>query len=130
MKTFLSVDPWDLMATTAEASLDQFSGELGATGVMVARFLGRRFSMPFEVVAYERPHHSAIRSDGGPFPIRGEYTFNPVGGGTRITLLLEGETKGFFKMADALLGPVFKRGMRADLANLKTLLEARAGQAA
>ncbi len=36
MKTFLSVDPWDLMASDAAALLDRFSGELGATGVSVS----------------------------------------------------------------------------------------------
>ncbi len=104
--------------------------EVGATGVMTARFLGRRFEVPFEVVAYERPYRSAIRSGGGPFPLRGEYTFEPVEGGTRVRLSMEGTTQGFFKLADSLVGPMFKRGMRADLANLKTLLEARAGRAA
>ncbi len=57
-------------------------------------------------------------------------TFEPVEGGTRVTLSVDGSTQGFFKLADSLLGPMFNRGMRADLANLKTLLEARAGRAA
>ncbi len=104
--------------------------ELGATGVMTARFLGRRFELPFEVVEYERPLRSAIRSSGGPFPMRGAYVFEPVESGTRVTSSMEASTKGFFKLADSLLGPMFKRGMRADLANLKTLIEARAGRAA
>ena len=104
--------------------------ELGATGVMTARFLGRRFQLPFEVVEYERPRRSAIRSSSGPFPINGAYTFEQVERGTRVASSMEGSTNGFFKLADSLLGPMVKRGMRADLANLKTLLEARAGRAA
>ena len=103
---------------------------LGATGVMTVRFLGRRFEMPFEVIEHDPPLRSAIKFDGGPFPIRGEYTLEPAEGSTRITSLMEGSTGGFFKLADSLLAPMFKRAMRSDLANLKTLLEARAGRAA
>ena len=104
--------------------------ELGATGTMTVRFLGRRFDMPFEVIEHDSPHRSAIKFSGGPFPLRGEYRFEIVESGTRVTSLTEGSTGGFFKLADSLLAPMFKRAMRADLANLKTLLEARAGRAA
>ena len=58
----------------------------------VAKFLGRRFETPMEVVAHEPPRRHSDRSTGGPF--EQEYTFvveETEGGGTRLTQVAEGE---------------------------------------
>ena len=103
---------------------------VGATGRMIVRFLGKRVDLTFEVTDHAPPVNSAIRLVGGPFEVISAYTFESVEGGTKVTTVSEGSTNGFFKLTDSLLAPMFKRELRADFANLKTLLEAKAGRAA
>ncbi len=92
----------------------------------VGKFLGRRFETPFEVSSYEPNRRYTHRATGGPLP-RQEwtYTYEEVSGGTRLTRVAEGEPSGFFKLADPLIERALKRQVRADLENLKDLLEAR-----
>jgi uncharacterized protein YndB with AHSA1/START domain len=92
----------------------------------VAKFLGRRFETPMEVTAHEPPRRHSDRSTGGPF--EQEYTFlleEAAGGGTRLTQVGEGEPGGFFRLVGPLLEMAGRRQFRADLGNLKDLLEAR-----
>ncbi len=91
----------------------------------VAKFLGRRFETPMEVTAHESPRRHSDRSTGGPF--EQEYTFileETAGGGTRLTEVAEGEPGGFFRLVGPLLEMAGRRQFRADLGNLKDLLEA------
>ena len=106
-------------------------GELreGARFTTVAKFLGRRFETPMEVTAHEPPRRHSDRSTGGPFPQ--EYTFvleETAGGGTRLTEVAEGEPGGFFRLVGPLLEMAGRRQFRADLGNLKDLLEAGASR--
>jgi uncharacterized protein YndB with AHSA1/START domain len=60
---------------------------------------------------------------------RGEWTsefteFEPVEGGTRFTMIGEGETGGFFKLAEPILNRMWQRQLESMLANLKDILEA------
>ena len=92
----------------------------------VAKSLGRTFETPLEVTAQEPPRRQSARSTGGPF--LQEYTYileEAAGGGTRLTLVAEGEPGGFFRLVGPLLQRAGSRQFRADLATLKDLLEAR-----
>ena len=92
----------------------------------VAKFLGRTFETPLEVTAQEPPRRQSARSIGGPF--LQEYTYileEAAGGGTRLTLVAEGEPGGFFRLVGPLLRDAGSRQFRADPATLKDLLEAR-----
>src|SRR5918995_2023022 len=63
----------------------------------VAKFLGRRFETPFEVVSYEPPRRSSHRSTGGPFPQQWTRTFEQTAaGGTRLSQGGGGGPGGFF----------------------------------
>ncbi len=91
----------------------------------VAKFLGRRFETPLEVTTHDPPRRHSDRSTGGPFPQ--EYTFileETAEGRTRLTQLAEGEPGGFFRLVGPLLEMAGRRQFRADLGNLKDLLEA------
>ena len=103
---------------------------VGGTGRMVVRFLGKRVDLTFEVTDHAPPASAAIKLVGGPFEVTSAYTFEPVEGGTKVTTVSEGSTNGFFNLEDSLLAPMIKRELRADFANLKMLLEAKAGRAA
>ena len=92
----------------------------------VAKFLGRRFETPLEVTAHDPPRRHSDRSTGGPFPQEYTYILEEVaGGGTRLTLVAEGEPGGFFRLVGPLLQRAGSRQFRADLATLKDLLETR-----
>ena len=100
--------------------------EEGARFTTVAKFLGRRFETPFEVIVHDRPRRHTDRSTGGPFPQEFTHIFDEVeGGGTRLTEVTDAEPGGFFRLAGPLLEIAGRRQFRADLETLKDLLEAR-----
>lgn len=93
-------------------------------------FLGRPFEGNLEIIARE-PHRSyATRMTEGPFPLEARYTLKPVDCATQLTLLVQGEPGGFFKLAEPLVVSMAKRSYESDLHNLKEMLEAQAVQVA
>jgi uncharacterized protein YndB with AHSA1/START domain len=92
-------------------------------------FLGRPFEGNLEIIARE-PHRSyATKMVEGPFPLEARYTLEPSEGGTQLTLVVQGEPGGFFKLAEPLVVSLAKRSYESDLHNLKEMLEAQAVQA-
>ncbi len=98
----------------------------GSTGLQVIRFLGRRMEIEFLITDSEPDRKWSVKSTGGPVSFEQTATYEPVDGGTRLNFAMEGDAKGFFKLADPLLARMGKRQMQADFGNLKDLLEARA----
>ena len=100
--------------------------EEGARFTTVAKFLGRRFETPFEVIVHDPPRRHTDRSTGGPFPQEFTHIFEEVEGGrTRLTEVTDAEPGGFFRLAGPLLEIAGRRQFRADLETLKDLLEAQ-----
>ena len=105
------------------------AGELlgeGAKFTGVHKFLGQRLEEQTEVTAYEPNRHVRYWSTGGPMPVEFNYIFEEVpGAGTRLTVSMDTQPKGFFK----LIGPVFrsalKRKFRNDLQTTEEVLEAQ-----
>jgi carbon monoxide dehydrogenase subunit G len=92
-----------------------------------AKFLGRRFETPFEVSDHEPDRRHSDTSRGGPFEQEYTYTLEETGGGgTRLTWVAEAEPGGFFRLVGPLLERAGRRQFRADLQNLKDLLETEA----
>ena len=58
------------------------------------------------------------------------YTLEPAENGTQLTLVIEGQPGGFFKMAEPLVVRLAKRSYEEDLNNLKEMLEAQAVEVA
>lgn len=96
--------------------------KVGSRIAFVAHFLGRRIAYTYEVRALDA-EHLRMSTEEGPFPMETEYTWEPVAGGTRMTLRNRGEPSGFFSMAAPLMSMAMRRATSADLARLKTLLE-------
>lgn len=105
---------------------------LGVGSVVRGRFtfLGRPFDGNLEIILHEPHRRYATRLIEGPFPLEARYTLEPAGNGTDLTLVIEGEPGGFFKLAEPLLVSLAKRSYEADLNNLKEMLEAQAVQVA
>jgi uncharacterized protein YndB with AHSA1/START domain len=93
-------------------------------------FLGRPFQGNLEILARVPQRSYATRLVEGPFPLEAHYTLEPTEGGTHLTLLVEGQPGGFFKLAEPLVVSLAKRSYESDLHNLKDMLEAQAVQAA
>ena len=99
---------------------------VGTTFRGVNQFLGRRMEWTSEVTEYEPNRKMGQKITSGPMLIEQSLTFEPVEGGTRFTLVGEGETGGFFKLAEPIVNRTMQRQMEGNLANLKDILEAQA----
>lgn len=105
---------------TSEGSL-----RIGSTYVQVAKFLGRRIESAFEVIDYQPNRLVKATSTSGSFPITFTRIVEPSEGGAKVTAIIEGDPKGFFKLAEPFLGRLVQRTVDADYARLKALLEAQ-----
>lgn len=91
-----------------------------ATGTM----MGRRLVTLVEVTGLEPDRTFAFTGVTGPFTAHNRYTFESVGGGTRVTDTAESELKGPLRLIDPLLGRMMRRQFEVNLAALKDRLEA------
>jgi uncharacterized membrane protein len=98
---------------------------VGTTWRLVRKVLGQRLEAESEVIEYELNRNYGQRSKS-PFPVEVRQTYEAVEGGTRISITLEAEPGGFFKLAEPLLKSTAKRDIDAEFANLKDLMEAHA----
>ncbi len=99
---------------------------VGTTWRVVQKALGQRIEGEVEVTEYEPNRKCAQKSKSGPIPAKIWQTFEPVEGGTRVSLVLEAEPGGFFKLAEPLLMSMLKRSIETDFANVRDLMEAHA----
>jgi uncharacterized membrane protein len=99
---------------------------VGTTYRYVTQLLGRRIEADGEIIEYEPNRKYSFESTSGPFPIEGELTCEAAEGGTKVTLAVEADIDGFFKMAEPLVVRTIKKQFEADVGNLKELLEAQA----
>jgi hypothetical protein len=90
----------------------------------VASFLGRRIEYALKVMQHEPGRIIVMDSVRGPFKMRVTYAFeDEAGSGTRVINRVEGESSGFYGLADALMAVQVRRSLRRDLKTLKRLLE-------
>ena len=89
------------------------------------KLLGRRFETTLEVTEYEPNRRFALRSVSGPIQFRVDHSFEPANGGTKLTVEGEGESGGFFKLAEPLVIRQVERQTKNDFQTLKELLEER-----
>ena len=61
----------------------------------------------------------------GPMPAEGIFNFEDIDGATKITMTMEVQIGGFFKLAEPLVVRMFKSQLEAEYANLKDLLESQ-----
>ena len=87
------------------------------------KWLGRRFQGTARVTEFEPNRKWAYQSLDGPFQLELHCSFAEAPGGTRLTMFVEGDDKGFFKMAGPILAGMAKRMQEEDLKRLKRVLE-------
>ena len=96
---------------------------VGSRAQRVATFLGRRIEYVLEVVEFERDSLLVMKSIKGPFPMKVTYRFHDAAEGTRMSIRVEGDATGFFRIAAPLLAQAVRRNVSKDLLGLKSLLE-------
>ena len=97
---------------------------IGATIREVRRFLGRNLETAFTVTEYEPDSTVGFKSTSWPIPMRAYYSLEESGDGAKVTMVVEAELTGVFKMTEPLVVQTAKRQMDADIARLKEILEA------
>lgn len=97
---------------------------IGTTLKEVRRLLGRNMETAFTITDYEPDSKLGFKSTSGPIPMRAYYTLDGSGEGTKVTMTVEAELTGIFKMTEPLVVHTAKRQMDTDIAKLKEILEA------
>ena len=115
---------WHTGMLEAEQSSEGPVG-VGTTYRGVSQSMGQRMEWTSEVTAYEPDKKMAQRLHSGPMLFDQIFAVEPVEGGTKFTLGGEGETGGFFKLAEPILKRRMQKEMEGNLSNLKGILEAR-----
>lgn len=95
---------------------------LGRRGRMAMKTFGRRMEYLDEVTAYEPGRQIAHRTIEGPIDLDTACLCEPADGGCRTTIVAEAD-KMFGRLLDPLVARLMRRGFKADLANLKAILE-------
>ena len=114
--------------TQWQGGLDQIIPEgpqdvVGARYTEVRKFMGQEMRSTLEVTAYEKNVKWGSRLLKGPVPYEAMVTFEAQGGGTKMTTQVEGEPKGFFKLAEGPLQGQLQKSLDEDGQRLKKLLE-------
>ena len=87
------------------------------------KFLGVKVPVTLTVTEHEPPMRSAV-DVSGPVQGRGSYRLEPFDGGTRVTMTMETDAHGFFKLAEAVFVRMARRDMATSCGHLKDILEA------
>jgi uncharacterized membrane protein len=95
----------------------------GATYRYTSTMIGQRMDTQGTVITYDAPRDYAWRATSGPFPMSGGIKCETVEGGTRVTLYVDAEPGGFFKLAEPLLMSSTKKQFEGDLQKMKTWME-------
>jgi len=96
---------------------------VGSKFTEVRKFMGQEMKSAMEVTAFETNSKWAAKVLKGPVPYEVTATFVPEGSGTRMTTVVEGEPKGFFKVAEGMMKGQLEKSLQEDGERLKKLLE-------
>ncbi len=97
---------------------------IGTTIREVRRLMGRNMETSFAVTEYEPDHRLGFKSTSGPIQMRAYYSLDGSGDGTKVTMTVEADLTGVFRMTEPMVVHGAKRQMDADIARLKEILEA------
>ncbi len=123
------VAEWSITVVENEV-IEEKPGKVGSTLRCVTEHGGRRMEFQGVVTRHERPTTSVICMAGEQFDIDATYTFEDLGGRTRVTQESTVTPKGFSKVLFFLFGWMMRkascRALQEELDNLKRLLEEQA----
>jgi len=114
---------WRTTAVSAEWTSDGPVG-VGSTLRTVGKFLRRKIDSTNQVTVWDPPNQYAFKSIDGSIPVEISQTLVAEDNGTQLTINLEAELAGFFKMAEGLVGKQAEKQVNTDFDNLKLVLAA------
>ena len=103
--------------------LDGPPNVVGSRFTEVRKFIGQEMRSMLEITAFEQNARWAARVLVGPVPYEVTATFEPSGGGTKMTTRVEGEPTGFFKIAEGMVKGQLEKSLEEDSRRLKGILE-------
>ena len=89
----------------------------------VRTFLGQKLEATGEVTEFEPNKKFAFKSTSGPIKFSLTQSFESAGGGTKVSMLVEMEAGGFFKLAEGALAGNLKKTFEDQAVKLKAMLE-------
>jgi len=96
---------------------------VGTEVLETRKFMGREMVSRFTVTEYEPDKKFAGKVVEGPVPFNVTELFEAVDGGTKVTIHIEGEPGGFFKLAGGMVQKQLDSQMAGDLGRLKKIME-------
>jgi len=96
---------------------------VGAQFTEVRKFMGQEMRTTLQITAFEPNAKWAAKVVKGPVQYEVTVTLNASDGGTNFTTHIEGEPKGFFKIAENLVAGQLEKSITEDGLKLKELLE-------
>jgi hypothetical protein len=91
--------------------------------VEVRSFMGKRIEQTLVVTEFDPPRRLDLAVVEGPLPLTVRHTLEPLDGGTRITVVGEGEPRGLPRFVTAMAAKVLEKQGDHDFGKLKRLLE-------
>ncbi len=96
---------------------------VGARFDETREFMGKRVRSTLEVTALEPGRELSLRVVEGPVRLTVRHLLEQAGGGTRLTLEVDGDPGGRFRLAARVAARAAARQARHDLDRLRRLLE-------
>jgi uncharacterized membrane protein len=97
--------------------------KVGGKFTEVRKIMGREMKTTLEITALETNALYSAKTLSGPLPFEVTVTFESVDDGTRMTTKVEGEARGFLKLAESTVTKQLKKSLREDGERLKEILE-------
>ncbi|MGD8403876.1 MAG: SRPBCC family protein [Anaerolineales bacterium] len=97
---------------------------VGGKYTEVRKFLGREMKTDLEITAYESNAKWAAKVLEGPVPYEVTAEYKSSEDGTKVSMHIDGEPSGFFKLAQGAVQKQLDKSMEEDLQRLKEQVEA------
>ena len=108
LSRFDSVAEWDPGIASAKMLTPEPVG-LGSRFELVARFVGRKVPLEYEIVEFEPGRRVVLRAENGSIRSTDTISFHAEGSGTRVVYDALLESKWAGRVVDPVLGLVFGR---------------------
>ena len=96
---------------------------VGSQFTEVRKFMGREMRTTLQITELQPNKVYAAKTLSGPVPYEVKVNFESVDGGTKMTIIVEAEPGGFFKLAEGAVRKQLESGMDEDNQTLKKILE-------
>lgn len=92
----------------------------------IRKLLGPQFESTAQITDLEPGRRIGVRGSSGPLPFEGSWSFEAAGRATRVVFSADVRASGVARVAEPVFVSMLERDARANLENLKKVLEDRA----